>query len=67
MKANVGSFDKVIRLLLAVVLVVLFFTNVVIGTLGYVLLVVAGVLTLTSLISFCPLYMPFGISTAKKK
>ncbi|NDP22584.1 MAG: DUF2892 domain-containing protein [Paludibacter sp.] len=67
MKSNVGTIDRVIRLLLAVVLVVLFFTNVVTGTLGYVLLALAGVLTLTSLISFCPLFLLFGISTAKKK
>ncbi len=67
MKSNVGTIDRVIRLLLAVVLVVLFFTNVVAGTLGYVLLALAGVLTLTSLISFCPLFLLFGISTAKKK
>lgn len=66
MKANVGTIDKVIRLLVAVIFVALFFTNVVTGTPGIILLVLAGVFVLTSLISFCPLYLPFGINTKKK-
>lgn len=65
MKTNVGTVDKVIRLLVALVFIVLYFTNVVVGTLGYVLLGLAGAFILTSVISFCPLYWPFGISTAK--
>jgi len=67
MKKNMGSADKVIRLLIAAVIAVLYFTNVVTGTLGIVLLVVAGVFVLTSLVSFCPLYAPFGLSTCKVK
>jgi hypothetical protein len=67
MKKNMGSIDKIVRIVLALVVVVLYFTNVVSGTLGIVLLVVAGIFVLTSLISFCPLYLPFGISTCKKK
>ena len=67
MKKNMGSVDKVIRILVAVVFVVLFFAKVVTGTLGIILLVLAAVFVLTSLISFCPSYWPFGISTAKKK
>ena len=63
---NMGSVDKVIRILVAVVFVVLFFTKVITGTLGIVLIVLAAVFVLTSLISFCPIYWPFGISTAKK-
>ncbi|MCX6223953.1 MAG: DUF2892 domain-containing protein [Bacteroidia bacterium] len=66
MKKNVGTVDKVIRILIAVVMVVLFFTHVITGTLGIILLVLSGVLVLTSLISFCPLYFPFGLSTKKK-
>lgn len=66
MKKNVGTIDKVIRLLIAVVLVVLFFTHVITGTLAIILLVVSGILVLTSIISFCPLYWPFGLSTSKK-
>jgi hypothetical protein len=67
MKKNMGSIDKSVRIVLALVAVVLFFTHVVTGVLGIVLLVLAGVFVLTSLISFCPLYWPFGISTCKKK
>jgi hypothetical protein len=66
MKKNMGTIDKVIRILVAVVFAVLFFTNVITGALGIILLVLAGVFVLTSLISFCPLYWPFGISTTKK-
>lgn len=67
MKKNMGTIDKVIRILVAVVLAILFFTNVITGILGIILLVVAGVFVLTSLISFCPLYWPFGINTISKK
>lgn len=67
MKKNMGSADKVIRLIAAAVMVILFFTNIISGVLGILLLVVAGVLALTSFISFCPLYAPFKISTCKVK
>jgi len=67
MKKNMGTIDKVIRILVAVVLAILFFANVITGILGIVLLVLAGVFVLTSLISFCPLYWPFGINTGGKK
>ncbi len=67
MKKNMGIIDKVIRILVAVVIAVLYFTNVIPGTLGIILLAVAVIFLLTSVISFCPLYLPFGISTAKKK
>lgn len=63
MKKNMGSIDKIIRFVLAAVFVILYFTNVVSGTLGIILLVLAGVFVLTSLLSFCPLYAPFGLST----
>jgi len=67
MKKNMGTIDKVIRILIAVVIAILFFTKVIVGTLGIVLLVLAAVFVLTSLISFCPLYWPFGINTSNKK
>ena len=67
MKKNMGTIDKVIRILVAVVVVVLYFTNVISGTLGIILLILAGIFILTSLISFCPLYIPFGLSTKKKE
>ncbi len=61
-----GTADRAIRLIIAVVIVVLFFTNIVSGTLGIILLIAAGVFALTSLISFCPLYPLLGINTCPK-
>lgn len=66
MKKNMGGIDRVIRIIVAAVIAVLFFTKVIEGTLGIVLLVLACVFLLTSFISFCPLYLPFGLSTKKK-
>lgn len=67
MKKNLGTIDKVIRILVAVILTVLFFGKVITGVMGIVLLVLAAVFVLTSLISFCPLYLPLGINTKKQK
>lgn len=67
MKKNMGTTDKIIRILIAAVIAVLYFTKVITGTLGIILLVLAVVFVLTSLISFCPLYKPLGISTCPKK
>lgn len=65
MKPNLGTIDRIIRAVLAIILAVLYFSGTVTGTLGIILLVLAGVLLLTSLISFCPLYAPFKFSTRK--
>ncbi|MCC7502893.1 MAG: DUF2892 domain-containing protein [Flavobacteriales bacterium] len=67
MKPNMGSADRIVRVLLAVVFSILYFTGTVTGTLGVVLLVLGGVFLLTSVVSFCPLYAPFGISTCPVK
>jgi hypothetical protein len=67
MKKNMGTIDKVIRILVAVVIAVLYFVHVLTGTLAIVLLVLAGIFILTSFISFCPLYTLVGINTGKKK
>jgi len=67
MKKNMGTVDKVIRILVAVAIVVLFYTQVITGALGIVLLVLAAVFVITSMISFCPLYLPFGINTGNKR
>ncbi|MFB6342105.1 DUF2892 domain-containing protein [Saccharicrinis sp. FJH62] len=67
MKKNMGAIDKVIRVIIAITVGVLYFTNVVTGTLGIVLLVIGIIFLLTSLVGTCPLYLPFGISTQKKK
>jgi hypothetical protein len=66
MKTNLGSADKIIRLILSGIIAFLYFTGIVGGTVGIVLMIVAGVLTLTTVINFCPLYFLFGISTCKK-
>lgn len=66
MKKNMGSIDKTVRIILAAAIAVLFFTNVISGTVGIILLVLAGVFVLTSLVSFCPLYAIFGISTCPR-
>lgn len=66
MKKNMGSADRIIRLIIAAVIAVLFFTNIISGTLGIVLLVLAGVFALTSVISFCPLYTLVGMNTCPK-
>lgn len=67
MKKNMGSADRIIRVIIAAIIGVLYFTGIISGTVGIVLLVLAGVFVLTSLISFCPLYAPFGISSCPMK
>lgn len=67
MKQNVGSADRVIRIVLAALFAVLYFTKTVEGTAGMVLLVLGGIFLATSVISFCPLYAIFGINTCPKK
>ena len=67
MKKNMGTIDKVIRILVAVVVVVLYFTHVISGVLAIILLALSAIFVITSLLSFCPLYLPFGLSTRKKE
>ncbi len=62
-----GTTDKVIRILIALAVVVLFVAKIITGTLAIVLLAFSAIFVLTSLISFCPLYLPFGINTECKK
>lgn len=66
MKPNMGTIDRIIRILAAVVIIGLYFANQISGTAAIVLLVFAGVFIVTSFMSFCPLYLPFGWSTKKK-
>lgn len=66
MKKNMGTIDIVIRIVIAILFAVLYFTNVVSGTAGIILVILAVVFVATSLIGFCPLYLPFNISTRKK-
>lgn len=67
MKANMGTLDRIARVAVAAVLVVLFLTGTLTGTLAYVLLAVAAVFLLTSVVSVCPLYSLFGFSTCPVK
>lgn len=66
MKKNMGTADKLIRFILAAIVAVLYYFEVIEGIIAIVLLELAGVFILTSFISFCPLYKPFGISTTSK-
>jgi hypothetical protein len=67
MKKNMGSIDKLVRVLVAAVIAVLYFTNQITGTVALILGIVAVVFLLTSAIGFCPLYLPLKLSTIKKK
>ncbi|MFZ1257377.1 MAG: DUF2892 domain-containing protein [Saprospiraceae bacterium] len=67
MEPNMGNMDRNIRIFVALVIGVLYFTKLISGTLAIVLLLLATVFLLTSIVRFCPLYLPFGISTVKKK
>ncbi len=67
MKSNMGTADKVVRILVAILITGLYFSNLISGTIAVFLLILAGIFILTSFVSFCPLYFPFGISTCKKK
>ena len=62
-----GNTDKIIRLIIAAGIVILYFTGVITGTIGIVLLILAGVFVLTSLVGFCPLYALFGMDTCPRK
>ena len=65
MKSNVGTTDRIVRVLAAIVIAVLYFTGLIEGAVGIILGIVAIILVLTSLVSFCPIYFPFKLSTKK--
>lgn len=67
MKKNMGGVDRILRFFVAAVIVSLYAYDFISGILAIVLLIIAGVFVLTSFISFCPLYYPFGIKTCKTK
>lgn len=66
MKHNMGSIDKIIRVFLAILVGVLYYLEVINGTIALILGILSVVFILTFLVSFCPLYVPFGINTRKK-
>jgi hypothetical protein len=67
MKKNMGSIDRISRIIFAIAIGVLYFTKAIEGTAALVLGAFAIIFLITSFISFCPLYVPFGISTSEKK
>jgi hypothetical protein len=67
MKANMGTADRIIRILIAIVIGVLWYTEVISGTLAIILGIVAIAFIATSFMRVCPMYLPFGLSTLRKK
>ncbi|MDA3843592.1 MAG: DUF2892 domain-containing protein [Candidatus Kapabacteria bacterium] len=67
MKKKMGSADRIIRIIIAVIFTVLYFNGTIEGTLGIVLMVLSAIFVLTSLVSFCPLYAPCGMKTCRTK
>jgi hypothetical protein len=66
MKKNMGTIDRIIRILLAIVVIILYMTGSITGAAAIILGILAFVFILTSLIGFCPLYVPLKISTIGK-
>ncbi len=67
MKTNMGKTDRIIRIIVGLVLIALYFTNIISGTIGIVALVIAGMFIITSLVGNCPPYSLLGINTCKLK
>jgi uncharacterized membrane protein YtjA (UPF0391 family) len=63
MKRNMGNTDRIIRAIIALTIAVLYFSGIITGTIGIILLIVSVIFLLTSLLSFCPVYLLFGIKT----
>ena len=66
MTKNMGTIDRVVRILVAIAVLVLYLTHVIAGPLAIVLGVIAAVFVLTSFVGVCPAYIPLKLSTAKK-
>lgn len=66
MKKNMGSGDRIIRTMLAIIVAILYFTNQISGTAAVILGIIAVIFLLTSFVGFCLLYAPFKLSTTKK-
>jgi hypothetical protein len=67
MKKNMGTIDKTLRIIFGIIFGILYFSETVTGTIGIIILIITVMFILTSLVSFCPLYVPFKISTLKEK
>jgi hypothetical protein len=67
MEKNMGTIDRVVRIVIAVIIAILYYTDQITGLAAIILGIIAVVFLLTSLFARCPLYLPFGISTRKKE
>lgn len=67
MKTNMGTTDRLVRIAVAIIIAALYFTDIISGTFGLIAMILGGIFLVTSFISFCPLYLPFGISTCPKE
>ena len=67
MKKNVGNADRIIRILIAIVIAILYFTDQITGTAAIILGIIGLIMLVTGLIGFCGLYVPFRLSTCTPK
>lgn len=66
MTQNMGPADRIIRLAIVVIIAILYYTGVITGTVATILGIIAVAFLVTGLIGWCPMYLPFGLSTRKK-
>lgn len=67
MTRNMGTVDRIIRVMIAMLIAVMYFTGIITDTVALILGILAIIFSLTSLVGFCPLYMPFGLRTCKSR
>ena len=67
MNSNMGTVDRIFRALIAVVIAILYFTGIIDGTTGIILLVAGGIFLLTSVVGICPIYMALKLSTKRQR
>jgi len=67
MEKNMSSADRIIRVIIAAIIVILYMTKIISGSLGIILIALSAVFLLTSFISFCPLYRIVGLGTLRRK
>ncbi|HET6544605.1 MAG TPA: DUF2892 domain-containing protein [Chryseolinea sp.] len=67
MKKNMGAVDRIVRVTIAFVIIGLYVSGAISGTLSIMLIALSGIFVITSLVGVCPLYLPLGITTLRKK
>lgn len=67
MKPNMGNLDRMVRVIIALAIALAWYTDMISGTAALIGLAFAGIFIATSLVSFCPLYLPFGLDTLRKR